>query len=108
MNIIFGRLVEMDMNLGLRLKFNIISALILASLLTLLGLVRSEYFPWPDFVHMKHGFPMFWLIHQTSAISGSVDYWLFDYWGFAVDMVFWFCIALLSLWVLRRIRYKHS
>jgi hypothetical protein len=89
----------------MRTKSPIVSALILAFLLTLVGLVRSEYFPWPDFVHATYGFPIFWLTHQTSAISGPVDLWMFNYLGLAVDMIFWFCIALLSLWILRKIKY---
>jgi hypothetical protein len=79
-------------------------SVILSIVLTLLGLVRSEYFPWPDFVHTNHGFPIFWLTHQTSAISGPVDLWFFDFFGFLITIIFWFIIALLSLWIYRKIK----
>jgi hypothetical protein len=79
-------------------------AVILSFVLTLLSLARREYFPWSDFIHTKHGFPFFWLTHQTSAISGPVDWWFFDIFGFTITIVFWLIITLLSLWIIRKSR----
>jgi len=90
----------------LRLRSYTILAVILAFLLTLLSLARSEHFPLPDLAYTKHGFPIFWLTHQTSAFSGPVDWWLFDYWGLTINLIFWFCIALLSLWILGKTKWK--
>ena len=83
---------------------SLVLALIMTFSLMLLGLVRSEYLPWPDAVHTNYGFPLFWLTHQSVAISGPVNFWFFSFVDFAIGIIFWFCIALLILWIFKKIR----
>jgi len=71
--------------------------------LTLLSLARVEYFPWPDFVHWRHGFPILWLTHQTSSIAGPVDRWFIDPGALIADFLFW---ILLTFFVYSVYRYR--
>lgn len=71
--------------------------------LTLLCLARVEYFPWPDFVHLRYGFPLLWLTHQTSSIAGPVDKWFIDQGALLANLLFWIVIAF-SLYSVYRYR----
>jgi len=71
--------------------------------LTLLSILRVEYFPWPDFVHWKYGFPLLWLTHQTISIAGPVDKWFLDLGALLADILFWMTITL-SLYAVYRSR----
>jgi len=71
--------------------------------LTLLSLTRVEYFPWPDFVHWKYGFPLLWLTHQTVSIAGPVDKWFLDLGALLADVLFWMIITF-PLYAVYRVR----
>ena len=73
--------------------------------LTLLSLARVEYFPWPDFVHWRYGFPLLWLTHQTSSIAGPVDKWFIDQGALLADSLFWILITF-SLYSVYRYRSR--
>ena len=81
---------------------NLFFAAIIAFSLMLLGLVHSESFSWPDAVHTKYGFPLFWLTHQTSSISGPVDLWPVHPFDLTLNLFFWFGIALLILRIFKK------
>ncbi len=66
--------------------------LIMASMLSLLN---AEHFQWPDLDHWKHGFPFFWLTHQTSSIIGVVNSWTIEWPNLLTNLIFWLPIALL-------------
>ena len=70
--------------------------------LTLLSLMRVEYFPWPDFVHWKYGFPLLLLTHQTSSIAGPVDMWFLDVGAVLIDLLLWTAVTSLIYAVYRQ------
>ena len=65
-----------------------------AVLIALLSLFRSEHFPLLDFDHWKYGYPLFWLINQTSSIMGAENKWFIDLQNLFVNFAFWLPMAL--------------
>ena len=90
----------------------IILAVILAFPLTLLSFLRTEHFDYVDIILDHYGFPVPYLIDVNLTVWGGGGR-RFDYFGFAIDIIFWFCIVLLGLgvfrispWIFRKVKLK--
>ena len=82
-------------------KFLFLSITI-AFALTFSSLLYAKRFPWPDYEHIKYGFPLFWLIRVLSTIAGPTNFYIVNYGFFMGDLVFWFMVTLAVMWLLRQ------
>lgn len=80
-------------------KKNILIAMftLLWSTAAILAITWGSEFIWPDYVHVRYGFPLTWGIHTLNTIHGPVDIWKVDASALFIDLVFWFGIMSLVI-----------
>jgi hypothetical protein len=65
------------------------------SIVIVLALAWPVTYNWPDFVHVKYGFPLTWGVHTLSTIQGPVDIWEVDVSSIVIDLLIWLGLAVL-------------
>jgi len=81
-------------------------SLALGIILTLSSLIRYELQDFPDLVVFKHGFPLLWLHHQTISIAGPVDFWSVQWSSLVIDLVFWWIISIILVYIWNKYKTK--
>lgn len=66
------------------------------ALFALAALIYGRSVSFPDNVHTLHGLPLTWGVHQLVTIVGLVDTWRVSMVNLTLDLVFWFCLVLLT------------
>lgn len=66
------------------------------ALFALAALIYGRPVSFPDNVHTLHGLPLTWGVHQLVTIVGDVDTWRVSMVNITLDLVFWFCLVLLT------------
>lgn len=51
---------------------------------------------WPDYVHVKYGFPATWGVHTLVTISGPADSWRVNLQNLILDLAIWAMLILLT------------
>ena len=64
------------------------------ALLAITVLVFGRPVSMPDNIHTLHGLPLNWGAHQLVTIAGPVDTWRVNLVNLAIDLVFWFGLAI--------------
>lgn len=90
----------------MEIKRIIVFSLILGIVLTLVSLVHYISQDVPDLVVFKHGFPFLWLFHQTVSIAGSVDFWSVQWSSLVIDLVFWWIISIILVYIWNEYKTK--
>ena len=65
------------------------------SIVILLALAWPVAYDWPDFVHVKYGFPLTWGVHTLVTIQGPVDAWDVNMSSLVIDLLIWLGMTLL-------------
>ncbi len=66
------------------------------ALFALAALIYGRSVSFPDNVHTLHGLPHTWGVPQLVTIVGLVDTWRVSMVNLTLDLVFWFCLVLLT------------
>ena len=91
----------MDAVMDRRRTSMIVNAIL--SAVTLVALVLGSRYNWPDYVHVRHGFPLAWGIHTLTTIAGPVDIWRVNISSLVMDLAFWLgAVLVVNLYLLRR------
>lgn len=80
-------------------------AIIIHSTLTLITIIAVTWgtrFNWPDYVHVRHGFPITWGWHTFVTIAGPVDTWEINLVALTLDLALWLTLTLLASVYLNR------
>ncbi len=77
-----------------------------AALLTLAALIYGRPVSFPDNVHILHGLPFTWGVHQLVTIVGPVDTWRVNMISLTLDLAFWFSLILLTPVITKRFTSK--
>ncbi len=72
------------------------ASLIAMSVVIVLALTLPVTYNWPDFVHVKYGFPLTWGVHTLITIQGPVDVWDVNVSSLVIDLLIWLGITSLS------------
>jgi len=57
--------------------------------LMVLCLTFGQLHAWPDFVHVRYGFPLTYAVHTVNTFAGPADFWTVDMSLLAADLVIW-------------------
>lgn len=62
------------------------------------SLIYGVIYDWPDFYHIRYGFPLVWSTHTLNTLIGPVDIWKVDLTNLVLDLIFWniLILALIS------------
>ncbi len=71
------------------------ASLAVMSIVIVLALAWPVTYNWPDFVHVRYGFPLTWGVHTLSTIQGPVDIWEVDVSSIVIDLLIWLGLAVL-------------
>jgi hypothetical protein len=75
------------------------------SAITIAALTWGTRYNWPDYVHVRHGFPLTWGIHTLVTIVGPVDTWSVNLTSLLLDLVLWLGLMILfDLFLWRKAR----
>lgn len=66
------------------------------ALFALAALIYGRPVSFPDNVHTLHGLPLTWGVHQLVTIVGPLDTWRINLVNFALNLIFWFSLVLLT------------
>lgn len=70
---------------------------------TVVALVWGSRYNWPDYVHVRYGFPLTWGIHTLVTIKGPVDIWSVNISSLVMDLAFWLgAMLVVNLYLLWR------
>ncbi len=72
------------------------ASLVAMSVVIVLALAWPVSYNWPDFVHVKYGFPLTWGVHTLITIQGPVDVWDVNVSSLVIDLLIWLGITSLS------------
>lgn len=78
------------------------------SLLTIASLSIGQLHEWPDFVHVRYGFPLTYAVHTISTIAGPADFWFVDINMLVVNMTLYASGLVAGIALLTRRRNKKS
>lgn len=71
------------------------ASLIAMSVLLVLAMSYPLKKNWPDYVHVKYGFPLTWGIHTISTIQGAVDIWEVNISSLVINLLIWMGLTVL-------------
>ena len=81
-------------------KITILQAVL--AVVSIIAMAWGTRFNWPDFIHVKHGFPLTWGVHTLVTIVGPVDTWSVNLVFLVLDLTVWFILLLTLPFLLRR------
>lgn len=59
------------------------------SALTVFSMTYGQLYEWPDFVHVRYGFPFTYAVHTVVTITGPANLWSVDVVLLAADLSLW-------------------
>jgi len=71
------------------------ASLVAMSIVIVLALAWPVKYNWPDYVHVKYGFPLTWGIHTLGTIQGPVDVWDVNVSSLVIDLLIWLGLTVL-------------
>ncbi|MCW4050958.1 MAG: hypothetical protein NWE89_14610 [Candidatus Bathyarchaeota archaeon] len=75
---------------------------ITVAVFTVVALTYGRTVTYPDNVHVIHGVPFRWGVHQLVTIAGPVDQWTVNVTLLALDIAIWMLILLIAPILARR------
>ena len=73
---------------------NQIIIVVIGGLLSIFALTYGIRINWPDYVHVRYGFPLVWGIHTLVTIIGPVDVWEVNLKNLLIDLITWLIVIL--------------